>query len=285
MRLGPRFGMRAPAVAALAMALTASVLAGCGHAAPTPVAPPPPPPMPKYTSLVELGTASANQMKIDRFVKITMSVAASGKPLTDLEGSFLFDPAGLSLQTEQRVYNGDTAINMSMIALPDQAYVQAPGELQLPPGKSWARLRPDTTNPLLQIMGKAVENARQSLTPTQRLSEMSDAATIVESVEEPLDGVRTMRYRARVDLNQAITRVTDPSLQENFRRLLSLAQATGGSTLDYVFWLDERSRLLRFLIEQPLPAGQGTVKTEARYRDWGVPFVITAPPPDQVADA
>jgi hypothetical protein len=113
---------------------------------------------------------------------------------------------------------------------------------------------------------------------------MSGAATIVESVEEPLDGVRTMRYRARIDLNQAAAQVTDPWLKENVQRLLALARATGSSTMDYVLWLDERNRLQRFLVEQPLPAGQGTVRTEARYHDWGTPVDIQPPPADQVAE-
>lgn len=274
--------VRAAAMMLSGLAMTI-IVAGCGQTAPSPAAPPPP--MPKYTTLAELSTATANQMKLDKFVKITMNVGTAGKPMTEMEGSFLFDPTGIALQTEQRVYNGDTVREISMIVLQGQMYVKAPGQFKLPPGKSWARVRPDTTNALLQTISKAVETTRQSLDPTQSLSQISDAATIVESVEEPSDGVRAMRYRARVDLNRAIAQLSDPSLQENFRRLLSIAQASGGSTLDYVFWLDERNQLLHFLMELPLPGGQGTVKTEARYHDWGAPLAITPPPADQVTDA
>lgn len=276
----PRFGVRAAVIAVSAMA----VLAGCGHAAPTPAAPPAPRPMPRYANLTELGTAVSNQMKLDKTAKLTMNITVSGKPVTDGEVMLLVGPTGSAVRSDQRVYTGGAASEISIIVLPDQAYVKAPVQLPLPPGKSWARLRPDTSNAMLQPIVRAARETQQNVDPTQRLVQMSGAATIVESVEEPLDGVRTMRYRARIDLNQAAAQVTDPWLKENVQRLLALARSTGSSTMDYVLWLDEQNRLQRFLVEQPLPAGQGTVRTEARYHDWGMPVDIQPPPADQVAE-
>jgi hypothetical protein len=284
MRLGPRFGMRAPVVAALAMALTASVLAGCGHAAPAPAAPPAPPPIPRYTSLAELSTAVSTQMRLDKTVKITLNVAAADKPVTDGDVMLLFSPTGSAVRSDQRVYAGSAVSEISIIVLPDQVYVKAPTRLALPPGKSWARLRPDTPNPALQPIIRAAQETQQNVDPTQRLVQMSGAATIVDSAEEPLDGVRSMRYRARIDLNKAVAQVTNPWMKESVQRLQTLAQATGNSTMDYVLWLDERNRLERFMVDLPLPGGQGTLKTEARYHDWGQPVDIQPPPADQVAE-
>ncbi|MBO0872161.1 MAG: hypothetical protein J2P19_02090 [Pseudonocardia sp.] len=280
MRYVPRFGVCAAVVAVSAMV----VVAGCGHAAPAPTAPSPPPPMPKYASLTELGTAVSNQMRLDKTAKLTLNVAASGKPVTDGEVMLLVGSTGSAVRSDQRVYTGSAVSEISIIVLPDQVYFKAPTLLPLPPGKSWARLRPDTSNSMLQPIVMAAQETQQNVDPTQRLMQMSGAATIVESAEESLDGARTMRYRARIDLNKAATQVTNPQMKQNVQRLLALAQATGSSTMDYVLWLDERNRLQRFLVDQPLPGGQGTVKTEARYHDWGQPVDIQPPPADQIAD-
>lgn len=280
MRYVPRFGVCAAVVAVSAMV----VVAGCGHAAPAPTAPSPPPPMPKYASLTELGTAVSNQMRLDKTAKLTLNVAASGKPVTDGEVMLLVGSTGSAVRSDQRVYTGSAVSEISIIVLPDRVYFKAPTLLPLPPGKSWARLRPDTSNSMLQPIVMAAQETQQNVDPTQRLMQMSGAATIVESAEESLDGARTMRYRARIDLNKAATQVTNPQMKQNVQRLLALAQATGSSTMDYVLWLDERNRLQRFLVDQPLPGGQGTVKTEARYHDWGQPVDIQPPPADQIAD-
>lgn len=283
MRNVPRFGVRVAMTAMTAVAAMA-VLVGCGHAAPAPSAPPAPPPMTKYANLNDLGTAVSNQMRLDKTARLTLNIAASGKPVTDGEVMLLVGQTGSAVRSDQRVYTGGAVSDISIIVLPDQVYVKAPTQIPLPPGKSWARLRPDTTNPMLQPIVRAAQETQQNVDPTQRLMQMSGAATIVESAEESLDGVRTMRYRARIDLNKAAAQVTDPWMKENVQRLLTLAQATGNTTMDYVLWLDERNRLQRFLVDQPLPGGQGTIKTEARYHDWGQPVDIQAPPADQIAD-
>jgi hypothetical protein len=55
------------------------------------------------------------------------------------------------------------------------------------------------------------------------------------------------------------------------------------STVESSLWLDARNHPLRVLLAQPLPAGQGTYTVDARYREWGQPVQISAPPADQVA--
>jgi hypothetical protein len=273
------------ALLSVAVTALATLLASCGGAAPAPPAPPPPPPpMPRYTTMAELGGATGGQMKLDKTAKISVTGGAVGGQVADsttAEGLIRYDPAGSSMQLTQRVQTASAPapIEMVMIVLPDQAYVKPPPDAGMPPGKPWLRIQPNSPDPVSQQFAGLVQSVRENADPTQSFVQFGDAATIVESTEEPLDAVRTVRYRVRVDVARAAAREPNPAA----RMALQETVQAGISTVESTIWLDERNRPLRVLVQQPLPAGQGSYTLDARYRDWGLPVEINPPPADQVA--
>jgi len=279
---------------ALALAVLVVLLAGCGGG-PTPAAPAPPTvpappaapaPLARYATLTELGAATGAQMTADRTAKITVTGGTSGGPAqanSTGDGAIRYDPVGPSMQITERVQpaGAPTAEELSLVVLPDQAYVKPPpgAGIPVPQGKSWLRIQPNATDPVSQQLAQLAQSVRANADPTRGFTQFGDAATIVSSTEEPLDGVRAVRYQIRVDVAKAAAQEPDPALKQ---QLQQTAQS-GMSTVESALWLDERNRPLRVLLQQPLGAGQGTYTVDARYRDWGQPVQIGPPPADQVA--
>ena len=275
----PRLVTTRPATALLTTALlTTTLLAGCGS--PPTLAPPP---LVTYTSLAQLGTATGNQMKADRTAKITVTGGTSGGATvtnTTGDGAIRFDPAGPSMQLTERIQSaGSPPAELGIIVLPDQAYVKPPADPSAPGVKPWVRIQDGASDPVSQQFASVVQSVRANADPTQSFTQFGDAASIVGAAEDPLDGVRAIRYSIRVDVLKAATQENDPTLKQSLEQTAQKGMATVDSSL----WLDAWNHPLRVYLHQQLPGAGGTYTVDARYRDWGQPVQIAPPPPDQVA--
>ena len=273
------------ALLSVTAALIAAFAAGCGGST-MPGTPGPQPALTRFTTLAQLAAATGAQMKADRTAKITVTGGTSGGQMqasTTGEGAISFDPAGPSMRITERVQQAGApaATELSLVVLPDQAYVKPPADagVPVPPGKSWLRIQPNAADPITQQFAQLVRSVRANADPTQSFTQFGDAAQIVQSAEDPLDGVPAVRYQIRVDIAKAAALEGDPTLKLELEQTVQRGMAIVDSSL----WLDARNRPLRVLLQQPMPAGQGTYTVDARYRDWGLPVEISPPPPDQVA--
>lgn len=281
----PRSGghVRTALLAGAVTVLVTMLVGGCsGAPSGTPSAPPP---LRHFTTLGELGQAAGAQMRLDKTAKITITGGASGGQVqasTTGEGVLRYEQAGPSLQLNERVVpNGSPSpTELGLIVLPDQAYVKPPANigLSMPPGKSWLQVRQGATDPVSQQFGQLVRSVRDNADPTQSFSQFGDAASIAETADDTLDSVPTVRYKIHVDIAKAAERQPDPALKQ----ALQDSAQKGMTSVDSMLWVDARNRPLRVLLQQPLPSGQGVFTVDARYRDWGQPVQITAPPADQV---
>lgn len=271
----------------LAVAVSVAGLAGCSsdtQEAPAPSTPAADAPLPKYATLAELGAATAAQQKIDRTAKITLNGGLAGRSQSGLtgDGSLRFDDTGASMQITQRIQaGGGTPQELELVLLPDDAFLRPPaGSSGLPAGKTWLRIRPNSTDPVSTQFSQMVQAIRDNADPTKSFAQFGDAISIVDTAEEQLDALRTMRYKLRVDLAKAAERQPDPGLKKSLQDSVQ----SGLSTLEYTLWVDAQNRLARVLVDQPLPQNQGTFSLDARYRDWGGPVQIDPPPADQVLE-
>ena len=287
---------RAPrALAPSALLLIATLVAGCGGAddgpaasavTPDAAAPAPDAPLPRYTTLIEIGQATAAQQKIDKTARISLNGGLDRQTGSGLsgEGTLRYDDAGVAMQTTQKIQpaGGGAPQELALVVLPDSAYFRPPagGTFGLPPGKSWVHIRPTATDPTSVQFNQIVQAIRDNADPTKSFAQFGDAITITDAAEEQLDGQRTMRYKLAVDLVKAAERQPDPELKKD----LQLSVRSGQSSLEYTLWLDARNRLSRVLLVQPLPQNQGTSTLDARYLDWGEPVRIDPPPADQVLE-
>jgi hypothetical protein len=281
--------------APLLVPLVAVLVAGCGGsggdsgdtgALPTAPAPAPSAPLQKFTTLADLGAATAAQQKLDKTARITISggqAGQTGDPQTTIngDGALRYDDAGPVMQlTEQVQSGGGGPLQLGVVLLPDVAFVRPPPNagVTLPPGKTWVRIAPTSTDPVSKQFGQLVQAIRDNADPTKSFAQFGGAITIVDSAEEQLEGAPAVRYRLKVDMVKAVERQSDPAIKQNLQQSVQ----SGLTTLDYTLWLDGQNRLVRVLVDQPLPQTQGTFTLDAHYRDWGRPVQIDQPPADQV---
>jgi hypothetical protein len=170
----------------------------------------------------------------------------------------------------------------TLVILPSAAFLRPPASAsaKMPPGRSWFRIQSNTSSPAMTQFAQAAQSLRQNADPTQGFSRLGNAVSIVESSQEPLDAVWTVRYKISLDLARAAELVTDPGAKGALESLV----ASGARTDDTTLWVDARSRLLRMVLvrNQPTPQGLTTYTLTTRYRDWGEPVHISPPPDDQV---
>jgi hypothetical protein len=281
-------------IAPVSVLLLAALLTGCGGGDDSPAAPPAAPdagapapdaPLPRYTTLDEIGQATAAQQKIDKTARISLNGGLSGQTQSGLsgEGTLRYDDAGAAMQITQKIQAAAGAPQeLALVVLPDNAYIRPPPgpSSGLPAGKSWVHIKPTATDPVSVQFNQMVQAIRDNADPTKSFAQFGDAITITDAAEEQLDGQRTMRYRLKVDLAKAAERQPDPALKQSLQQSVQ----SGLGSLEYTLWLDAQNRLSRVLVDQPLPQNQGTFTLDARYRDWGQPVQIDPPPADQVLE-
>lgn len=280
----------------LFVALAAVLLTGCGGsgddgsgstaplptaASPAPIAPPQ-----KFTTLADLSAAVSAQQKLDKTARITINggqAGQTGQPVSTIngDGTLRYDDAGPALQLNEQVSSGGgSPMQLGVVVLPDVAFVRPPPNsgLTLPAGKTWLRIDPTSTDPLAKQFGQLVQSIRDNADPTKSFTQYGDAITIVDSTEEQLEGSPAVRYRLKLDMAKAVAAQPDPALKQSLQQSVQ----SGLTALEYTLWLDGQNRLVRVLLDQPLPQNQGTFTLDAHYRDWGQPMQIDQPPADQV---
>jgi hypothetical protein len=277
--------MRRTVPPAVAAALVAVLVAGCGHAD-TAAAPPPTPVLPHYTTVAQLAAAVAARRDTDRSLGFHLTGVTTDSPPQSTTGdaTVSFAAAGPTLEIQQ----SDQPLNQSpgppftLLVQPSEALLRPPaGTVGVPPGKTWFKVRQDPTNAALTKFNRIVESLRDSADPTRALADLGDAVDITSAIDDPLDGVPAVRYKVSLDLGVAPRRQDNPAVV----RALADAVASGGTSTDTTLWLDAADRPLRTVLSRTISANDGTHSTyvmTVRYRDWGKPVTIPMPPPAQV---
>lgn len=244
---------------------------------------------PGYPTPRALFRAIEDQAMLDKTATFTLTAQGSGPDAVD-QGSTHVDGA---MRVEQPVASlsvkgltqagGQPSVDLEFVSLPEGTYVRMPttGGQPPPQGKSWLRVSEGGTDTISQRFTEMVSGIRNIVTPASQLARYGDAMTIAEASSEPLDGEACTRYELRVDLAKTDAMAPDPTIRETARQLLSHGMRSYEATL----WVDDQNRVLRVIVDLGQPGDRYGYSTEVRYRDWGKPAQINAPPPGQVAVA
>ncbi|WP_156935234.1 hypothetical protein [Pseudonocardia spinosispora] len=269
---------------ALVLALVAVSVAGCGGSGDDP--PEPDSPLPKFTTVAQLTRATFEQRKADGTAQFHISGVSSGTSAQSMTGDgalkFVGDNIAMRVGQQLQELNKPPGPLFTLVIVPDGAFLKLPDSASgmLPPGKSWFRIQDNTTSPAMQQFSQAVQTLRQNADPTQGFNQLGNAVSITESSQEALDNVWTVRYKISLDLAKAAQLTTDFDIKDTLDYLVQ----AGARTEDTTLWLDARNRLLRMVLVRNLPTDNGvtTYTLTTRYRDWGEPVDISAPPAEQV---
>ena len=277
--------MRRTLPPAVAAALVAVLVAGCGHADTAP-APPPAPVLPHYATVAQLAAAAAARRNTDRSLGFHLTGVTTDSPPQSTSGdatvSFAADGPTLEVRQSDQPLNESPGPPFTLLVQPSRALLRPPaGTVAVPPGKSWFKVRQDPANAALTKFNQIVQSLRDSADPTRALAVLGDAAGITSATDDSLDGVPAVRYKISLDLTVAPQRQDNPAVV----RALADAVANGGTSNDTTLWLDAADRPLRTVLSRTITANDGTHSTyvmTVRYRDWGKPVTIPIPPPAQV---
>ncbi|GAA4082511.1 LppX_LprAFG lipoprotein [Actinomadura miaoliensis] len=157
-------------------------------------------------------------------------------------------------------------------------YTRVDGQEQAP-GKPWVRLsRQDLRNPELGPFAKILTGILDSVDTGLAQISVDSGLQVVRAgrfdkaaVTETVDGVRTRRYSGRTPTAELAK--TDTAYK-------AIAQL-GGDEVPWTLWVDDKGLPRRFRVDIRTERGLGATQ-DVRYRQWGEPVSIQAPPAAQV---
>ncbi len=175
-----------------------------------------------------------------------------------------------------------------MVFLPGTVFVKPPSSSPpLQPGRPWIFANfADIAKYHVMFPPYIVQT--ESVNPALPLSELAWGTTRASfEGKTDLDGIPTRRYRATVDLNQALARATGPASAVFAQAITSEISASGGNTftssvsLPVSVWLDHTGRVVG-LRWTPPGAGIGTITL--LLDQFGAPVQATKPARAKVVD-
>jgi hypothetical protein len=181
-------------------------------------------------------------------------------------------------------------LKMTMLFAYPAVYVQLPEELRNQAGsgadKPWLKVDVSKAEELDLEQLSQYQNPADQLEILRAVSDSFD-----ETGTEDVRGVRTTRFRAVVDLNEAIdeglAKVPAEDRETAKRELERMADELGMDELPMDVWLDDAGvlRRMQMELEAPLPDG-GPMHTKMTMDlfDFGTKVKVTPPPASQVED-
>ncbi|MFC7732196.1 LppX_LprAFG lipoprotein [Actinomadura keratinilytica] len=157
-------------------------------------------------------------------------------------------------------------------------YTRVDGEEQAP-GKPWVRLsRQDLRNPELAPFSKILTGILDSVDTGLAQISVDSGLQLVRAgrfdkaaATETVDGVPTRRYSGRTPTAELAK--TDTAFK-------AVAQL-GGDEVPWTLWVDDKGLPRRFRVDVTTDRGLGSTQ-DIRYRQWGEPVSVQAPPADKV---
>jgi predicted small secreted protein len=167
--------------------------------------------------------------------------------------------------------------DITMIVLPDGAYMKLPQSLGVQPGKPWIKISTDGSDGLSKSYGVIIKSIQDNSDITKSIEKLQDAGSITRSAKEQLDGAAVTHYWITVDLAKSVAAQTDPTVKDATQKLID----SGVKTSSFEIWVNKDNLPVKFVAQMPTPAG-GTPSFTETFSDWGKAVNITAPPADQI---
>ncbi len=159
---------------------------------------------------------------------------------------------------------------LRIVEIGNALYVKLPAGLD-PTNKPWVRIDPNTTDPNLAALARALSAVQDSAALHQYTVLAQAAAGISDLGKDTVDGVATEHYSFDVLVDRLPSDIPGASA----------LRAAGVHRIPVQMWLDGKGRMVRTLESTDVGGLQSsTTITLSRFDE---PVTITAPPPGQVA--
>lgn len=243
----------------------------------------------KLTAAQVLGKAAEKTGQIDSF-KADMSMQMTGtgdgdlsatgtmqyRTKPDLAFSMNFDSmkiAGESMGGVQQVLVGRT-MYMKMPMLSELGSLGGGAQV-----KPWLKISLDELGRQSGMnIDELLQQSRQ-MDPIQNTKMLTASKDVREVGKETVDGVQTTHYSGTYRMEDAIAKLA-PENQAAARKSLS---SLGLDSMQFDLWVDDQQLPRKMAMKTPQTA-DGVMNMTMKYRDFGKPVQISAPPASQVTD-
>ncbi|GAA3823095.1 MULTISPECIES: hypothetical protein [Amycolatopsis] len=230
----------------------------------------------------ELVLASSGKTSQAQTAKFTLTGSVAGQTLNaGGEGRFTGPSPAMTMTMTVAGQSQEMRVVDKVLYLklpPEQAAQAVEG------GKPWAKVPEDSEAG--KAIGASMDQAAQG-DPTQILDQIQQAGTITRSEQTTLDGQPVSHYWVNLDVAKATGTLNTGELPPEVLDKLK----NSGAVIPVEIWLN--SDQLPVQVTQDLtqvmqaagaPAGAQSATMTMKYRDWGAPVDVTAPPADQVGE-
>jgi hypothetical protein len=268
----------------LAVALAASVAAGCGQGTASSGSSPPPSGKASAKTLLAAAAATTKTGSARYTLHMTMT-GPSGRTTAQGHGITSFShPVKASISMVMQVPGVPTPMSVSERVLGTTIYMKMPLlQSEIPGAKPWMKID-------LEAMGKAhgidfgaIMNS-SSNNPATILSYLQGISSNIQNVgTETVEGVQTTHYKATVDVRRMVAnlRKTNPKAASSIEKAMAL---TGTSSEPVDVWIDDQGLLRQETVHTGMPAQSASMTFTMTLSDFGTAVNVTAPPASHTSD-
>jgi hypothetical protein len=239
----------------------------------------------KLSAAQVLGKAADKTGQIDSF-EASLSMRSTGVPDGDLSmtGSMQYrtKPSLAYRMAFDQMKMGAESIpgGMEMLLVDRTMYLKMPMLTQLQPSaKPWYKVSLDEVGRQSGLNVDDILKQSQQVDPVQSTRMLTASKDVREVGKETVDGVQTTHYTGTYRVADAIAQL--PADQKEAVRKAFADFGQGDIPFD--LWVDDQHLPRQMTMKPSLPTG-GTMALTMKFRDFGKPVQITAPPASQVAD-
>lgn len=240
----------------------------------------------KMTAAQVLGKAAEKTGQIDSF-KADLAMRTSGAAGGDMTMSGTMQyrtkpDVAYSMNFTDMTIGGKSVGAMEQRLVGGNMYMKMPVLSQLPGGgsrKPWIKISLDELSRKSGMnIDEMLQQSRQ-MDPVQNTKMLTASKDAREVGEETIDGVKTTHYTGTYRMEDAIAKLP-PKQQEAYRKTLG---QMGLDNMHFDLWVDGQQLPRKMTMNTPQGA-EGDLTVTTKYRDFGKPVQIVAPPASQVAD-
>jgi hypothetical protein len=220
----------------------------------------------------------------NKAVKFSATVEVAGHKITTA-GEANYDGANTSMSATMDMLS----MKMELRFVGGDLYLKMPAALMKQMGitKEWAEFSPEDLGSLGALLGGDTTKLAQQNDPSQALDQIQKSGSITSSDKTQLDGQPVSHYVLDLDVDKMMDNLPAGMPAEAKSKLegkhihipaelwLNADQLPVQETMDM-------SAMMKPLVPSGSASSLGAMKMTMKYRDWGVPVTIQAPPAAQV---
>lgn len=268
----------------LAVALAASVAAGCGQGSSSSTSNPPPSGKASARTLLAAAqnTTSTGSAKFAMHMSMT---SAGGTVTMQGTGEATFKhPAQMAMTMVMNVPQAGRPLSLSERLIGTTIYMKMPFlSAHIPGGKTWFKLDLEAMGRMSGMdFGSLMNSGSQN--PAAVLAYLQGVSSDIQNRgTQTIDGVQTTHYQATVSLPRMIARLqkVDPRAVPTYRQIM---QRSGMRMEPIEVWIDGHGLLRRETVHSRMPLMGASMSFTMDLSDYGVPVNVSAPPASQTMD-